>query len=265
MIPLNKELFKNSKKNDNENPNENTKNINSIEQEKKLKNHSKFEYIVEYLFLKFSSMLRIIGPLFAFCLIIFVIIVARTVFYLIIPYWMKNIHKIFGVIFFIMAIYLLFSILFNYLLAVLVKPGSLEDIKNSKFYRKNDPLKISNAHINFENCKLAENMKNFNQEIINKANEISKKVKLRFKTNEGGINSFNKKFDASEDMQILEKNLQVNLNSNNDSNNNYNQLRKINFNFENENEQDNEMSLEDINNYNMLMNINNNTNNKIGN
>ena len=202
MIALNKE--NQDKKIDLENQQTN------LNEGKKSKNSTKFEDIVEFFFLKFSSALRIIGPLFAFCLIVFVIVVSKTVFYLIIPYWIKNIHQIFGVILFFLGIYLLFSILFNYLLAVLVKPGSMDDIKKSNFYRKNDPLKIKNTQINFEDSKLAENIKKFTDDKNNKSkNNLNTNIKLRFKTEEAN-SSFNTKFDTNEDLEFLEKNSKAN-------------------------------------------------------
>lgn len=185
---------------------ENQNSKNSEKENPKLKNSSKFEVIIEYIFMKFSSALRIIGPLFAFCLVLFVIIVARTVFYLIIPYWNKNFHKIFGWVFFFIAIYLLFSILFNYFLAVLVKPGCVEDIRRSKFYRKNDPLKYSNVQINFEGCKLAENIKKFSHDEKNDNSALA--VKLRFKTED----NYQRNFEANEDMGILENGVKENFN-----------------------------------------------------
>lgn len=244
MIPLKKDNNPNQSQIP-ENPNNNSNQNNQNNQSKK---NFKFENLIEFLFLKFSSALRIIGPLFAFCLVVFVIVVARTVFYLIIPYWMKNIHQIFGLIFFFMGIYLLFSILFNYLLAVLVKPGSLDDIKRSKFYRRNDPLRISNSQINFDNCKLAENIRNFSDKRnSNNNNTFGNNVKIRFKNKE---QDFNKKFNVNEDMENLEKNNKMNSAMAKENNNN-NELKKINFNFD---DTCDEMSLQDIDNYNMLTN-----------
>ncbi len=152
---------------------------------------SKVDGIIEYIFIKFSNSVRLIGPLFAFCLVTFVIAVANTAFNFIIPYWMKNFHVIFAFLYLI-ALYLLFSILFNYFLAVLVKPGSLADIRNGKYYRKNDPLRITSQIINFENSKLAENLIDFYSE-ENKKNEASASshIKIRYKTNENSIFNLN--------------------------------------------------------------------------
>jgi hypothetical protein len=163
------------------------------------KSSSKAEGIIEFIFIKFSNSVRLIGPLFAFCLIMFVIAVANTAFCFIIPFWMKNFHFIFCFLY-IIALYLLFSILFNYLLAVLVKPGSLADIKNSKYYRKNDPLRVSTNLINFENSKLSENLKkNFNEE-KKKNEESAPLIKIRYKTNENShlnINGNNNSFGSN--------------------------------------------------------------------
>jgi len=206
MIPLNKNQLNNNNCNLNS---INKENVNSItgknggtpaslqtfsraEPELHSKSGSKSEGIIEYIFIKFSNSVRLIGPLFAFCLVMFVIAVANTAFTFIIPFWVKNFHFVFCFLYLI-AIYLLFSILFNYFLAVLVKPGSLADIRNSKFYRKNDPLKVSSNIVNFENCKLAENLKNLLNEENKKSEGSAPQIKIRYKTNENSILNINRK------------------------------------------------------------------------
>jgi len=188
MIPLNNSqiLKEREEKKFNLFENKNNNKNSNLDSESELKNKSNFKTdgIIEYVFIKFSNSVRLIGPLFAFCLVMFVIVVSNTVFNYIIPYWNKNFHVIFGLMYFFIAVYLLFSILFNYFLAVFVKPGSLNDISNSKFYRKNDPLNFSNNKINFENNKLLENLNNLYNEGKSKNELSSSNIKLRFKTNE---------------------------------------------------------------------------------
>jgi len=95
-----------------------------------------FSQIIEIIFGHFSSGLRTIGPFFAFALVVFIMIVVYCFFKVILPYWQNKFGYLFGVIITIMCIWQLFNILFNYFLAVLVKPGSLEDIKSSRCYRE---------------------------------------------------------------------------------------------------------------------------------
>jgi len=90
-------------------------------------------------------------------------------------------------------------------LAVLVKPGSMEDIKNSKYYRKNDPLNISNNIIKFENSKLAANLTNFYME-EKKKNELcsTSHIKIRYKTNDYEINN-NEDYNRQIDIKTLDE------------------------------------------------------------
>lgn len=213
MIPLNKNQAYNNTNKNNEKTSQNfhksnmqsNQNIVPIaEPEPHINTSSKAEGIIEYIFIKFSNSVRLIGPLFAFCLVIFVIAVANAAFRFIIPFWMKNFHFIFCLLY-IIAFYLLFSVLFNYLLAVLVKPGSLADIKNSKFYRKNDPLRVSTNNINFDNSKLAQNLKNFYEDDKKKSDNTSSQIKIRYKTNENSLLNINQN-----DKNIIGRNINDN-------------------------------------------------------
>lgn len=145
-------------------------------------NISNIELVFELIFDKFSKGLRVIGPLFAFALTLFVLIVAHSAFFIIIPYWTANYGIIPGTISFFTAIYILFSILFNYFLSVLVKPGSLADIKKSKFYKKNDPLSLEDDVVNLKNVFISK----VNKQAINSKsnqNENCMNIKLRLKAN----------------------------------------------------------------------------------
>jgi hypothetical protein len=108
------------------------------------------DVIIEVVFDKFSSGIRFIGPIFAFALTLFVLIVAHAYFHIVVPYYISKISVILGVICFFCACYCLFSILLNYFLAVLVRPGSLKDFNKSKYYKKNDPLRVSKSIFDLE-------------------------------------------------------------------------------------------------------------------
>ena len=106
-------------------------------------NPSKIEYYIEYIFDKFSQGIRLIGPLFAFALTVFISIVTHAFFHVILPYYVRQFGLVFGLLLIVIALYVLFNLLFNYFMAVLVKPGSMSDFKTSKYYRKHDPLTIN--------------------------------------------------------------------------------------------------------------------------
>ncbi len=151
------------------------------------KEPNKFEKVLEFLFEKFSIGIRIIGPLFAFALTTFVLIVAHTFFNVILIYWKEKFGFLIKLPLTLMACYLLFSILFNYFLAVLVRPGSLEDLKKSKFYRYNDPFKPITDEIDLTNIlKNPNNIENLEEndkteEKVKGVKEI--KLKLSIKDN----------------------------------------------------------------------------------
>ena len=58
------------------------------------------DVIIEVVFDKFSSGIRFIGPLFAFALTLFVLIVAHAYFNIVVPYYFSKISKFLGIIFF---------------------------------------------------------------------------------------------------------------------------------------------------------------------
>jgi len=105
---------------------------------------SKIEYIIELIFDKFSKGIRLVGPLFAFALTVFISVVTHAFFQVILPYYTRQFGYFFGIILIFIAIFTLFNLLFNYFMAVLVKPGSMSDLKTSKYYKKHDPMKINN-------------------------------------------------------------------------------------------------------------------------
>ena len=105
---------------------------------------SKIEYIIELIFDKFSKGIRLVGPLFAFALTVFISVVTHAFFQVILPFYTRQYGHFFGIILIFIAIFTLFNLLFNYFMAVLVKPGSMSDLKTSKYYKKHDPMKINN-------------------------------------------------------------------------------------------------------------------------
>ena len=112
-------------------------------------NPSKVEYYIELIFDKFSKGIRLVGPLFAFALTVFISIVTHAFFHVILPYYTRQYGFFFGVLLVFMALFTLFNLLFNYFMAVLVKPGSMTDIKNSRYFKKHDTMKVNPDIIDF--------------------------------------------------------------------------------------------------------------------
>jgi len=87
----------------------------------------------------FAHGLKLIGPFFAFSLTVFIFFVVHTFFDVLLPYWKSKLGNLFGFLITIILMLLLANILFNYFLAMLVKPGSLQDIIKSKKYKCRNP------------------------------------------------------------------------------------------------------------------------------
>jgi hypothetical protein len=87
----------------------------------------------------FAHGLKLIGPFFAFSLTVFIFFVVHAFFDVLLPYWKGKLGNIFGFLITIILMLLLVNILFNYFLAMLVKPGSIQDIIKSKNYKSRNP------------------------------------------------------------------------------------------------------------------------------
>lgn len=110
---------------------------------KKYREETNAEIVIEFLYNHFSKGIKYIGPLFAFALVTFVFVVTHSFVNIILPYWEKKYGIVFSVFISLLCIFILFNILFNYFLALLVKPGSTKDIKNSKYYSEINPYFFS--------------------------------------------------------------------------------------------------------------------------
>jgi len=84
----------------------------------------------------------LLGRLFVVGTYSFIFILTKTFFWKILPIY----YDLFGFVNVIpmtlIACYILVNSVFNFTLAVIVKPGSYKDFLNSKFYKKNDPYKL---------------------------------------------------------------------------------------------------------------------------
>ena len=124
-----------------------------------------FNYIIDKIFLYSTRFLKLIGPLFCLSIITFLLYTYFSILKNIFPFWYKNFfpyenHKIFYNLYKFLLSIELFLTIFNNLLAIIVKPGNVSDIKKSKYYRRHNPYYseklqfhyfIKNNHINNNN------------------------------------------------------------------------------------------------------------------
>ena len=129
-----------------ENNNDND-NINNTSKKKKEK---KFD--IDYIFVYVSKFLKFLGPLFCITIFTFLIYTYISVIKNIFPYWYKNFisyenHKMFYNIYKYMIFFELLSTLFNHVLAIIIKPGSVQDLRNSKYYKEHSAYYSDNFKI----------------------------------------------------------------------------------------------------------------------
>ena len=139
-----------------------------------------FNYLIDKLFLNLTKFLKFIGPLFCITIISFLLYTYISILKNIFPYWYNNIlsyenHKILYIIYKCLISFALFSSLFNFILSIIVKPGNITDIRNSKYYQSHNPyysdkLKIplcftkknhidNNTNIQWRKCKYCNEIK----------------------------------------------------------------------------------------------------------
>ena len=156
-----------------ENNNDND-NINNTSKKKKEK---KFD--IDYIFVYVSKFLKFLGPLFCITIFTFLIYTYISVIKNIFPYWYKNFisyenHKMFYNIYKYIIFFELLSTLFNHVLAIIIKPGSVQDLRNSKYYKEHsayysDTFKITPFFIRNNNLN--------HQEMIWKICKYCKEIK----------------------------------------------------------------------------------------
>ena len=129
-----------------ENNNDND-NINNTSKKKKEK---KFD--IDYIFVYVSKFLKFLGRLFCITIFTFLIYTYISVIKNIFPYWYKNFisyenHKMFYNIYKYIIFFELLSTLFNHVLAIIIKPGSVQDLRNSKYYKEHSAYYSDNFKI----------------------------------------------------------------------------------------------------------------------
>lgn len=115
------------------------------EEIEKDENQSKIILIIETLFLTFISLLKFIGPIFFISLFLFILLVASSFFSIILPFY--NVSLTVKYLIGSVAVYLFSQIIINYILACIIKPGSVDDIRKSRFYKENDPLVMTTKDV----------------------------------------------------------------------------------------------------------------------
>ena len=170
LIINNENIQKNPIKNQIKNTQENEENLPFKTEEKndtilqpKIEKNSKIDLII-YLI---NYLIKLIGPIFSITIIYFILFTYLNLLKTIIPFFSKKnkfLSKLLNFIFFIEIFYSLF----NFILATIVKPGSIIDLKSSEFYKKNNPYfskylkfpKINqNIQIKFKMCKYCNEIK----------------------------------------------------------------------------------------------------------
>ena len=139
-----------------ENNNDND-NINNTSKKKKEK---KFD--IDYIFVYVSKFLKFLGPLFCITIFTFLIYTYISVIKNIFPYWYKNFisyenHKMFYNIYKYIIFFELLSTLFNHVLAIIIKPGSVQDLKITPFFIRNNNL--NHQEMIWKICKYCKEIK----------------------------------------------------------------------------------------------------------
>lgn len=158
-----KSVNKNNKVQINENERNNDETETSGLTQKNTKNDiTKFEKYVDSLFKFFTSCLHILGPLFIISLTCFIVFTYISMIKTLIPYWGKKTNKNFTRIIKIITSIQVLYIIINYLLATIVKPGSPNDLKKSKFYKKQSAYYSSSLELPPINIKKAKRLREEN-------------------------------------------------------------------------------------------------------
>jgi len=155
------------------------------------KNENDLEFMFEKVFHIFGKLLVVTGPILCFFLLTFMFMVTYSFYQIIIPYW-TNYYPGFisRCLLNFISIYTLTHLHLYYLLAITIKPGCVDDIINSKYYKKHNPYVVdSNIEVNFTNVFNNKKNKyvssNLNQ-FVDKQNDDNKLLLVN-NMNESGI------------------------------------------------------------------------------
>ena len=125
-----------------------------------------------------TNLLKFLSPLFVITVLTFLIYTYLSILKNIFPYWYKNFmsyenHKIFYTIFKYLIFFELFLVLFNHIFATIIKPGSVFDLKSSKYYKSHTAYYSQD----FKITKYFLKNNKFNRDITWKICQFCKEVK----------------------------------------------------------------------------------------
>ena len=100
--------------------------------------------LVEILFKYMNEFFKLIGPLFSIIINTFIIYTYFSILKNVFPFWYINYYpyeskKIFYIIYKSLITIELCYTIFNNILALLIKPGNVKDIRRSKYYKTHSP------------------------------------------------------------------------------------------------------------------------------
>ena len=153
------------------NSTDNNENINISKKKKKAK---LFDNIFDFS----NKLLKFLSPLFVVTVLTFLIYTYLSILKNVFPFWYKNFmsyenHKIFYNTIKYLIFFELFLTLFNHIFATIIKPGSVFDLKSSKYYKSHTAYYSQD----FKITKYFLKNNKFNREIIWKICQYCNEVK----------------------------------------------------------------------------------------
>ena len=149
----------------------------------------------ERLFKKVSSCLNCLGPILIFTVILFFSLLTHTFYFNIIPFWEAKYGRDFGNFLRLLGAHFTIYWIFNYCLAVIMKPGSTQDLQKSVFYRKNDPFKIPSEIIEIKS--ILKNKMNTRQVNVNDLDEFIIKTNNKCDNYEDSTNNIHSRLSEN--------------------------------------------------------------------
>lgn len=122
-----------------------------------------FDKVLHFLEKIYNNFVKYFSPIFTFSLINLVVFSFLLINKFLLPYW--NINYGFAVYLTLNVLFLIqvFYVISNYILSCIIKPGTIEDLRNSNYYKKHNAyitkvisfqhLPKSKEHYEFDYCK----------------------------------------------------------------------------------------------------------------
>ena len=100
------------------------------------------EKLINSLFQKFSTTIKLISPFFITSLLLLLSFVTFVFLKITLPYYFRyftnSLMIVIPIVIMVVGLYLKFNLWFNYLLAVMVKPGNLKEVLENKMFKENN-------------------------------------------------------------------------------------------------------------------------------